>query len=68
MRIIDELVTRQRTWEFVIVFDTAQEAEENGFSALYHDDLCKGTVYGRPWKNYPMLLHPAVVYDEAEKR
>ena len=67
MRLLDKLETTRKMGEFVIVFDDAQEAIENGFRVLYHDELCKGTVYGKPYDDGGFLWHPGVVFDEAEK-
>lgn len=68
MRLLDKLETSRKTWEFVIVFDDVQEAVDNGFRVLYHDDLCKGTVYGKPKGDSGFMWHPGVVFDDAEKR
>ena len=66
MRLIDKLETSRKVWKNVLVFDTAEEARDNGFRVLYHDDLCSGTVYGKPKDNCGLMWMPGVVFDVKE--
>lgn len=64
MRTIKHLLTSKRTYSDVVVFDSMQEALEKGYHILYHDDLCKGTICGKPMDdNYPKLLTVGLVLD-----
>ena len=65
MRVIKHLLTSKRCYTDVVVFDSMQEAKENGYHVLYHDDLCKGTICGKPIdENYPRLLTVGLVPDQ----
>ena len=66
MRLIERLETSRKVWKNALVFDTAEEAQDNGFRGLYHDDLCGGTVYGKPKDTYGIMWMPGVVFDVKE--
>ena len=64
MRIIKHLLTSKRIYADVVVFDSMEETKEKGYHPLYHDDLCKGTICGKPMDdNYPKLLTVGLVPD-----
>ena len=64
MKLIETLKTSDRTYEDIIAFDDAKEAEDAGFHALYHDEICGGTIYGKPLNpDFPKVCRVAVVLD-----
>ena len=62
MKLLDKLETARQTWKNVIVFDTDEEAKEAGFRVLYEDELCGGTIYGKPKGNTGFTWFPGVVF------